>query len=215
MNDETEAPDRIDPVALTLPTPANDTGPAKAGPGALVLVVGPSGAGKDTLIRLARERLDDDPGVVFPRRLITREPDDTEPSDAVSPAKLDLLVGLGRTALHWRAHGLGYAIPETADTAISDGKVVVANVSRQVIEAALAKYARVTVVLVTAPKEVLAARLAARGREPLADIMARLDRATDPLPAVPSLVVIQNLGAPEDGAERLVEVIRELQAERG
>ena len=36
------------------------------GPGRLVLVVGRSGAGKDTLIGLAQAACADDPGVVFP-----------------------------------------------------------------------------------------------------------------------------------------------------
>ncbi|MEJ1161655.1 phosphonate metabolism protein/1,5-bisphosphokinase (PRPP-forming) PhnN [Prosthecomicrobium sp. N25] len=194
--------------------PANDVAPVKVGPGALVLVVGPSGAGKDTLIRLARDRLAGDPDVVFPRRLITREPDGTEENDAVSPARFELLVGLGRTALHWQAHGLGYAVPDSADDAVADGKVVVVNVSRRIVPAALAKYARVVVVLVTAPVDVLADRLAARGREDRASILERLQRAADPLPAAPSVVVIQNVGPPEIAAERLVEVVRELAAQR-
>lgn len=198
---------------MTVPTPANDRVPSRIGPGALVLVVGPSGAGKDTLIRLAREALAGDERIVFPRRIVTRATDPTEVVDTVTPTEFDILVGLGRAALAWKAHGLGYAVPADIDTAIGAGAIVVVNVSRGIIPDALEKYARVTVVYVTAPREVLAARLAGRGRETAADRSERLDRADAALPAAPSLVVIQNVGAPENGAQRLVDVIRDLEAE--
>jgi ribose 1,5-bisphosphokinase len=184
----------------------------RIGPGALVLVVGPSGAGKDTLIGMARAMLADDPAVVFPTRLITRAPDATEASEAVDEADYVAMVARGAVALHWRAHGLGYAVPGSADAAIRRGATVVVNVSRQVIAEALARYARLTVVLVTAPHHVLAARLAGRGRESEADIAARLSRTVESLPAVPNLVVIQNVGDPALGAERLAVVVRDLVA---
>ncbi len=47
--------------------------PAAIGPGRLVLVVGPSGAGKDTLIGLAQAACAEDGTIVFPRRVVTRE----------------------------------------------------------------------------------------------------------------------------------------------
>lgn len=200
-------------IMMPIPEPANDRVPSRLGPGALVLVVGPSGAGKDTLINRARERLSDEDRVVFPQRIVTRPPDATEASRAVDAAELELLVRAGATALAWQAHGLGYAVPAALDEDIANGRVAVVNVSRQIVPDALAKYARVTVVFVTAPREILAERIAGRGREAGADIAGRLDRATEALPAAPSLVMIQNVGDPEIGTDRLVEVIADLVAE--
>ena len=62
----------------------------RVGPGRLVLVVGPSGAGKDTLLDLARAMLRNDASVVFSRRVVTRaaagEPHDTMDPDAFERA---------------------------------------------------------------------------------------------------------------------------------
>ena len=46
--------------------------------GALILIVGPSAAGKDLLIRAARRELADEPAIRFARRFITRAPDADE-----------------------------------------------------------------------------------------------------------------------------------------
>lgn len=55
-------------------------------PGRLDLVVGPSGAGKDMLIRLARAALACEPRYVFPRRLVTRPPSADEDNDPIDEA---------------------------------------------------------------------------------------------------------------------------------
>lgn len=203
--------DLLDHTGAARAVPDAD-GREKIGPGALVLVVGPSGAGKDTLIALARETLANDDGIVFPRRVVTRPPDATEDNEAIAPEAFADFVAGGEAALWWEAHGLGYAVPASIDGEIRAGAVVVVNVSRRIVPEALARYARVTVVFVTAPREVLAARLAGRGRETIESVNARLDRAGDALPAAPSLIVIQNVGAPEIGAERLVDALRDLAA---
>lgn len=152
----------------------------RIGPGTLVLVVGPSGAGKDSLIGYARRALGDRAGLAFARRVVTRTADAAlEDHDTLSPAEFADLAERGAFALHWRAHGLGYALPRIIDATIANGGSVVANVSRAAVEAARRRYVRVVVVQVTAPLPVLAARLAGRGRETAAAIEARLARSAE------------------------------------
>ncbi len=101
--------------------------------GGFVLVVGPSGAGKDTLIGLARERLSGDPRFLFARRVVTRAASRWEDHDTLDEALFDAACAGGRFALAWRAHGLGYALPGACLEAARAGQVVVCNVSRAVI----------------------------------------------------------------------------------
>ncbi len=186
----------------------------RLGPGAFVAVVGPSGAGKDTLLKLVQDRLGTRADVHFPRRMITREADRAlEDHDTISSAEFDRLRADGGCALSWRAHGLGYGVPGSADEAIRAGAVVLCNVSRSVIPVALKKYARTHVVLVTAPVSVLAERLANRGRESRDDVARRLKRAAYDLPEGVEAVVIENVGAPQTGARRLADIVLDLAAQ--
>jgi phosphonate metabolism protein PhnN/1,5-bisphosphokinase (PRPP-forming) len=139
----------------------------------LVLVVGPSGAGKDTVLGGARTTLAGDARYRFVRRVITRPADaGGEAHEAVTEAEF----GARDFALSWRAHGLRYGIPADISEDLAAGRVVVANVSRGVIAEAARRFP-VRVIGVTAPPEVLAARLTDRGRETAADIAARLARS--------------------------------------
>jgi ribose 1,5-bisphosphokinase len=188
----------------------------RIGPGALVVVVGPSGAGKDTLLALAAalcaQDSQIDPWIVFPRRIVTRLPSAAEDHDCVTPAQFDAEIGQGIYAFWWEAHGLKYALSAAIDTELRSGKTVVCNVSRTVVRRLRERYAEVTVVLVTAPKDVLLARLAVRGREREGDMAGRIERAaTDDL--APD-IVIENIGDPHDGARRLAQVLRGRYANR-
>lgn len=170
------------------------------GPGRLVLVVGPSGAGKDTLIRAARERLAGDPGFVFPRRVVTRPPSDAEDNDHADPETFRRIAAAGGFAMHWRAHGLDYGVPAAIDDALRDGLTVVCNVSRTVVAAQRSRYANALVIEVTAPASVLAERLAKRGRAEDGDIAERVARAGAASP-VRADVTIVTTGPPDVSAE--------------
>jgi ribose 1,5-bisphosphokinase len=182
------------------------------GPGRLVLVVGPSGAGKDTLIDLARAALRDDASVVFPRRVVTRAASD-EPHDTMDPDAFDKAARAGAFALAWDAHDLRYGIPAAIDTDIRAGRSVVCNVSRAIVAEARERYADVRVVLVTAPAEILTARLAARARGSDGDLARRLARS-DNFATLAADCVIENVGAAEAGAHALMAAIAATAAPR-
>jgi ribose 1,5-bisphosphokinase len=174
------------------------------GPGRLVLVVGPSGAGKDTLIARARAMCRDDQ-VVFPRRVITRPASAAEDNDTLSEQAFDAALAGGAFALSWNAHGLKYGIPRSIESDIGAGRTVVCNVSRTVVAAARARYAHMTAVLITAPPAVLAARLAQRGRASDGAIENRIRRTVDERFA-PDLV-ITTVGSVGDNARRLLDIV--------
>jgi len=180
---------------------------SRIGPGRLVAVVGPSGAGKDTLLGLARNRCGDAPHIAFPRRLVTRAPSAAEDHEGISETDFAAAVAAGGFAFWWDAHGLKYALGAAIDDDIRAGRIVVCNVSRAIVAALRRRYAHVRVVLVTAPADVLAARLAARGRATDGPIGTRLGR-TAPAPGDLSPdVVIENVGDPQTGAAKLMAAI--------
>jgi ribose 1,5-bisphosphokinase len=178
----------------------------KIGPGALVLVVGPSGAGKDTLLGAVRKQLEGDRRVLFARRAVTRESSAFEDNETVSPAEFDGAVAADRYALWWRAHDQGYGIARAIDDEIGAGRVVVVNASRKIIGEARRRYQNAAVVLITAPADVLAERLAARGRDSDGDLGGRLQRAALGTDGEVELT-ISNVGAIEDGAKQLAEFV--------
>ena len=170
--------------------------------GCLVLVVGPSGAGKDTLLRIAARRLAAQPRIVFGRRIVTRLADAFEDHDSMGAAAFDAAQAQGAFVLSWRAHGHGYGVPAAAAAErLGSGDTIVFNVSRAAVAAARERFARVRVVYVAAPPEELARRLAARGRDP--DVAARLARAEALARGEDSDLVIDNVGDPERHGETL------------
>jgi ribose 1,5-bisphosphokinase len=177
------------------------------GPGRLVLVVGPSGAGKDTLIARARAACRDDATVVFPARVVTRPPSIFEDNEFISPSAFEQAVTGGALAFWWNAHGHMYGIPLAIDSDIEAGRTVVCNVSRTVVDAVRERYANVVTVLVTAPREVLGARLAARDRGTDVSATDRMNRAELADGKLRPDVIINNIGEPETGARKLVDTV--------
>lgn len=171
--------------------------------GRLVVVVGPSGVGKDTLIGALAEHC---PDMVVARRVITRAAGAKgEDHDAVSEALFDARLALGQYAVHWAAHGLRYAIPATIDDDLAAGRMVVFNGSRRALPAIKARYPQAEVLMITAAPETLAHRLRARGRENARDIAARLKRADMDLPE--GAHHISNDGPLEDAVAQMLRAL--------
>jgi ribose 1,5-bisphosphokinase len=182
---------------------------ATATQGVLIIVVGPSGAGKDSLIRYARERLSTDETVLFVRRAVTRAADAaTEDHDSLTEDEFAAAAAAGRFAVVWDAHGLRYGIPTSTTDHIAAGGVAVANGSRAALPGILARFGTVTVVHVTAQPDVLASRLAMRGREDAATIQARLARNPSETPGCDGWIEIDNSGELAIAGEALLAIIR-------
>ena len=102
--------------------------------GRLVLVVGPSGAGKDSILRYAMACFAGDDRFVFPRRCITRFVDvAAEDHDLIDEQTFDVLAAQGAFALKWEAHGLKYGVRSDINKELAQGGVVSVNVSRTII----------------------------------------------------------------------------------
>jgi phosphonate metabolism protein PhnN/1,5-bisphosphokinase (PRPP-forming) len=166
-------------------------------------VVGPSGAGKDLLIRGAMAAR---PDLHLVRRVITRPADaGSEDHEPATEEEFLARVARGDFALFWHAHGLSYGLPRQAFDVPGD---VIFNGSRAVLSDAARVFPGLRVVVVTAPDDVLAARLAARGRESIGDIRARLARAGFTLPEGIETRTVVNDGMPEEGIARFLAALQ-------
>ena len=170
-------------------------------------IVGPSGAGKDTLIRGA---LAARPDLRLVRRVITRPTAaGGEDFDGVSPEEFARRQVHGDFALTWEAHGLSYGIPKDQVTGPGD---VIFNGSRAALPEAVRAFPCLQVILVTAPDIILAARLAARGRETAEDIRQRLSRAAFVMPDGIGFQTVVNDTTPEIGTARLLAALQPVRA---
>jgi ribose 1,5-bisphosphokinase len=184
--------------------------------GHLVLVTGPSGAGKDSVMMGARAALRADGNVVFPRRFVTRlsKPD---AEDHVSMTEIEFSVALaeGAFALWWRAHGNSYGIGRVIESHLGSGATVVVNCSRAAVGEACQRFANVKVIEITAPEDILVSRIVARGRETREQAHERVARKVPDYAAGTHVVRIVNDGPLERAVARFCEVLKDPAAHPG
>ncbi|MDF3837194.1 phosphonate metabolism protein/1,5-bisphosphokinase (PRPP-forming) PhnN [Cupriavidus basilensis] len=181
---------------------------APAAGNGLIYLMGPSGSGKDSLLRVLRDRLGGNDRVLVAQRYITRPSSADEASVAITPAEFEHRAAQGGFALHWRSHGLHYGIGTELDDWLAQGCCVVVNGSREHLARAHARYPALHAVQVSVRPQVLGQRLRLRGREDEQAIVRRLQRAGEPfaVPAGCRLSVIDNSGALEDAANALLRL---------
>jgi ribose 1,5-bisphosphokinase len=181
---------------------------AGAEEGTMVVVVGPSGAGKDTLMALAARHFEGRSDVHFVRRVITRDGEaGGEDHLAVSEGGFEAMEKAGAFAVTWEAHGLRYGIPAEVFEPLHRGNLVIANGSRSVLHRFQATFPRLKVINVTARPEILASRLEARGRETHEDIMARLARGPLTVRGEYDVTEIDNSGSLEEAERKIVDAL--------
>lgn len=173
--------------------------------GRLICVVGPSGAGKDTLIDAARMQR---PDLVIVRRVITRPSAlGGEDFEGISQAEFDQRKAAGAFALDWRAHGLSYGVPTETVALRNTGRDLLLNGSRAALERARDVFPDLEVIRITAPSSVLMDRLLARGRETRAEIEARIQRQSYDVPAGLRVTDVRNDGPLDEAIGRFLTVL--------
>lgn len=179
--------------------------------GAIIVVVGPSGAGKDSVIGFVAKHFADRQDIDFVRRVITRPSDaGGEDHESISGEVFDSRLSAGEFAVAWQAHGLKYGIPKDAVEKVRAGRILIANGSRAVLGQFRQTFPRVAIVNITASPQVLASRLVARGRESEQDILNRLKRQVPDIFDEPDVTTIDNSGPLEIAGSRFAALVTEL-----
>ncbi|WP_026619731.1 ribose 1,5-bisphosphokinase (plasmid) [Ensifer sp. WSM1721] len=178
--------------------------------GTLIVVVGPSGAGKDSVMGFAARHFAHRPDILLVRRVITRPSDaGGEVHESVSAAEFEEMRQNGAFAVSWQAHGLSYGIPVEIAEKVASGMTAIVNGSRAALPAIRAAFGTIAVAVITADPPVLAKRLAERGRENEEDVLRRLTRQAPDIVAGPDVTVIDNSGRLDIAGRRFVTLVEQ------
>ena len=173
--------------------------------GILYYIMGPSGAGKDTLLREVRRRNPD--GVVFSHRYITRSRNaGREAHVPLAFEEFRMRRDHGLFALDWEAHNTMYGLGLEIDCWLEKGLSVVANGSRGALDRALERYPGLLAVYIQVQPAILRERLLKRGRETPEQIEYRLTRNHLYPPQHPGARIIDNSGSLQHSVEALLRL---------
>ena len=175
----------------------------------LYYVIGASGAGKDSVMQFARDRLNGSANVIFAHRYITR-PASSGGENHVALTTEEFLKRMKSDcfALYWESHDNSYGIGIEVDYWMKKEMRVVVNGSRAYLAEARKRYPEINVVLIDVSPAILEQRLRLRGRESNDQIQKRLERHRKlEKPSDNDTIIISNNGPLAEAGNRLVEVL--------
>ncbi|MEC5216038.1 phosphonate metabolism protein PhnN/1,5-bisphosphokinase (PRPP-forming) [Actimicrobium sp. GrIS 1.19] len=147
-------------------------------PGRLFFLVGPSGSGKDTLLRWVEDHLPEQADIVFARRTITRAALAGEPHEGVTDDAFWQAAAAGQFAMQWQANELCYGVRRGIEADLRAGRDVIINGSREFVPQLRQAYPDARVIWIDADQDQIRQRIEARRREAGAALLRRLDRVT-------------------------------------
>ncbi|MEN9904463.1 MAG: hypothetical protein RLZZ555_1028 [Pseudomonadota bacterium] len=179
----------------------------------LVYVIGPSGAGKDSVLQGLRQAWPQAESARWSRRTITRPLQaGGEQHEAVDALAFEQLSKQNAFAMQWQANGLSYGVRHEELDPLDRGGWVFVNGSRAWLPQLLSHWPQATVVHIGAARDVLARRLAARGRESVEAVSARLARQV-PLALPAGAIRVDNNGHLLDAVSDLQQALEQLGAD--
>jgi ribose 1,5-bisphosphokinase len=144
----------------------------------LIYVMGPSGAGKDSLLDWLKNRLPPQSPIHFAKRTIDRPLQALgEQHESVDSATFERLQKEKSFAMHWLANGRQYGVRHGELEPLQQQQWLLVNGSRAYLPEALRQFDGMTVLHISASADILRARLLARQRETPEAVEARVQRA--------------------------------------
>ncbi len=175
----------------------------------VILIVGPSGSGKDTLLRHARKTLVSQHSFIFSKRYITRPPDSNEDNYYVDQYAFEQLRRGGFFVATWEAHNNLYGIPHHIFTTNEASSAIVCSISRTAISDFEKVFTDTITINVTVNDEILRERLTTRGREDTLNVNKRIQRAKLPIQSE-NLITFDNSAALEESKRGFTSLLYKL-----
>ena len=179
-------------------------------PGFLILVIGNSGSGKDSIIKGAVEKYSrDKPRIHLVQRYITRPPSETENNISITLNEFRKMEKQDQFALKWNIYGLYYGVSIEIDDWLKGGDLVLVNVSRTIVKNVRRIYKNVKVVFIQVPLEVSVERLNRRARENQKRVEERIERARKNQTFPNADFIVDNSGLLDDAINQFLEYLLE------